>query len=161
MKDPIERAEFGSPGPTSGAPSVTGAKRFLLGVAWFALWFATLMACAQAAYAFWLEPNEADGFGAMLGMLGLIWGGPIGFVLSSMVARKSGRTWPFFAGALLTGAGTVAWLLSDDWGIFGLPFRVIEVLLASPIVWGLGLIWAVVVLVRARAERKAKTSAPP
>ncbi|NOT31606.1 MAG: hypothetical protein HOP15_14260 [Planctomycetes bacterium] len=83
----------------------------LLRIAWVALWCATLMACAEAAYAFYLQPNQVDGFAAMLGMVGVIWLAPIGFILSSLVAKKTGRTWPFLVGAPITGAGTVAGIL--------------------------------------------------
>jgi hypothetical protein len=153
MNEPIARA-----GTTSLARP--WRPRAVITVAWLAIWFATLMTCAKVAESFMLKPNQVDGFAAMLGLVGVIWGGPIGFLLSSLVAKRTGGTWLFLAGAALTGLGTVAWLVGPRTGILGLPFRVLDVSVSSPIVQGLAFIAAALVLVRARARRKAEASAP-
>ena len=86
-------------------------KRMILGVAWLAIWSMTLMACVEATCTFYLEKNEQEGFAAMLGMFGILVLGPVGCLLSYLIAETTSRTGLFLAGAAITGIGTVPLIL--------------------------------------------------
>jgi hypothetical protein len=87
------------------------AKRALLGLAWLVIWSASLAGSAQLAYSFYLKPNQEEGFAAMLFFDGVMMLGPLGFMASILAAWYMHRLWPFLAGAVFTGVGTVAFLI--------------------------------------------------
>ena len=70
-----------------------------------------MMSCAELAHSHYLQENQQEGFAGMLVLGGFFLLGPLGFVLSILVARRMRRAWPFLAGAAITGLGTVPLLL--------------------------------------------------
>ena len=86
-------------------------KQLGLVLAWIVLWGVTLAVSSELAERYYLRTTEQEGFAAMLGMTGVFVLAPSGFVVSILMARKTGRLWPFLAGAPVTGAGTVAFFL--------------------------------------------------
>jgi hypothetical protein len=86
-------------------------KQIVLGLAWIVIWIMTLAVSAELVDLYYLRPTEREGFAAMLGMMGVPAGGPLGLLLSSIIARKLRRPWLFLVGAPITGIGTVAFLV--------------------------------------------------
>ena len=113
MKRSADQVESASPSPFWRSGLGVVLRRALLALAWLAIWGALLMACAEVAFAWYITPSTSEGFTALLGMFGVLVLGPVGFLLSCLFARP-GRAWPFLAGAVLTGIGTVPVLLLQD-----------------------------------------------
>lgn len=93
--------------PFWGSQLGVAAKWIGLSLAWLVIWLVTWIASAGFASSRYLHQNEQEGFWAVLGIGGCFVFGPLGFLLSMLVARRTSRLWLFLAGAAITGIGTV------------------------------------------------------
>src|SRR5688572_29450050 len=83
----------------SGSRLLVVAKRLAIGLTWLLLWGPSLVISTGLVEFYYLDPNERDGFAAMIGLLGVPFIGPLGFLVSLLAGWKAGRVWLFLLGA--------------------------------------------------------------
>lgn len=95
----------------SGSRSVVLGKQLATGLAWGLLWGTTLLLGVGILGFYYLDPNEQEGFAAMVGLLGVPILGPLGFLASLFAGRMARRVWLFLAGAPVTSVATLAYFV--------------------------------------------------